>query len=108
MPGSRHTTCTGDPQSRRTTVAADWPRELWEWGRRPVRDRWRSVTMPRQVSLAVPFIGLLALPLLLAGCGRNNEDTATTQYAKDTLGVKEAGKERSVESKRQVIVEDTK
>src|SRR4051794_5051518 len=64
--------------------------------------------MPRQVNLAAPFIGLLALPLLLAGCGRHDEDTATTQYAKDTLGVKEAGKERSVESKRQVIVEDTK
>jgi hypothetical protein len=54
------------------------------------------------------YAGLITLVFLSEGCGRDRDETAATQQAREALGVKETGKERTVESKRSVIVEDTK
>jgi hypothetical protein len=65
--------------------------------------------MRSHVRLATLSVGFFALTFLVAGCRRGGdvEETAT-QSAKEALGVKETGRERTVESKRQVIVQDTK
>jgi hypothetical protein len=65
--------------------------------------------MRSDVRPATLFAGLLTLSLGVAGCG-GGEGTRESpgQTAKETLGVKGTGTERTVESRRHVIVQDTK
>jgi hypothetical protein len=54
-------------------------------------------------------VGLVILALLAAGCRRAGDvEGSATREAREAVGVRETGKERSVESSRSVIVEDTK
>src|SRR3954464_13829175 len=73
--------------------------DLIRRGRPMMRSSVRSVFL---------YAGLITLVFLSEGCGRDRDETAATQQAREALGVKETGKERTVESKRSVIVEDTK
>src|SRR4051812_48755983 len=85
-------------------------------GASPGEDRERGIApyvrgriiMRNTVRLATFSVGLVACTLLAAGCGRGRDEDSATQQAREALGIKEAGKERTVESKRDVIVEDTK
>jgi hypothetical protein len=54
-------------------------------------------------------VGLVILALLAAGCRRDEGvEGSATREAREAVGVRETGKVRTVESKRSVIVEDTK
>jgi hypothetical protein len=65
--------------------------------------------MRSYVRLATYLVGILSLTLGVAGCWRGGEvEEAATQTAKEALGVKGTGTERTVESQRNVIVQDTK
>ena len=65
--------------------------------------------MRSSIHFATLSVGLISFTLLAAGCRRGEDvEGSPTQQAREALGVKEAGKERTVESKRSVIVEDTK
>jgi len=64
----------------------------------------RSITR-----FATLSVGLVGLVLLSAGCGRGRDaEDSATQQAREALGVKDTAKERTVETRRSVIVEDTK
>ena len=65
--------------------------------------------MRSYIRLAPLLAGILSLSLAVAGCWRGGDDEeAATQTAKEALGVKGTGTERTIESQRHVIVQDTK
>ena len=65
--------------------------------------------MRSDARLAMLFAGVFILGLGVAGCGGGGDtEQAASQTAQETLGVKGTGTERTVESQRRVIVQDTK
>jgi hypothetical protein len=65
--------------------------------------------MRSYLRLATLFAGVCTLTLVAVGCRRGGDvEEAASQSAKEALGVKGTGTERSIESQRHVIVQDTK
>src|SRR4051794_22298607 len=83
--------------------------EGWGPGRGSVRDCCGRTTMRRYLCLATLFVGVCTLTLVAVGCRRGGDvEEAATQSATEALGVKGTGTERTIESQRHVIVQDTK
>jgi hypothetical protein len=93
----------------RATVAFARLREERGPGRDSGVDGCGRNTMRSDVRPAPLLAGALTLALAAAGCGSGGDtQEAVTQTARETVGVKGSGTERTVESRRHVIVQDTK